>query len=94
MKLFIELSPHGELRLHFPDSTILAGFSVDIPPTIGGLELLIDTLQRHYEGYRKIGQSGAPTQYQINKMIEEHKKKPKKLMEGVDVSGLDEELGL
>jgi predicted NUDIX family phosphoesterase len=93
MKCEIELSPHGELRLHFPYETGLSGHHIDIPPTKGGLELLIETLQRHVKGEKRIAEQGAPTQWQVNKMMKEHEKKPKKKL-GVDVSGLAEELDL
>jgi len=96
MKCEIELSPHGELRCWFPPGSAAPGHHVDIPPTTGGLQLLVDILTRRERGERKIGTLGAPTQWDIEKEVKAFKgKKPApKVVEGIDVTALAEELDI
>lgn len=93
MKLELELSPDGQLRCWYPSDTPLAGYKVDIPASVGGLELLIDILQRRMEGKKKTGMKGQPTQWDIEEKIKELKKKPK-IVDGLNVAELTEGLDL
>jgi hypothetical protein len=93
MKLELELSPDGELRCWYPSNTPLAGYKVDIPASVGGLELLLDILARRMEGKVKTASPGQPTQWEIEAKIKELKKKPK-IVQGIDITQLGEEFDL
>lgn len=91
MKVEVELSPYGELRCWFPSDSPVAGYHVDIPPTQGGLELLIDVLTRRTQARQTTGMKGQPTQFDIEKAVKEFQKKPK-ILDGVNISEIAEEI--
>ena len=93
MKVEVELSPHGELRCWFPTDSVVAGYHVDIPPTQGGLELLLDILTRRTQAKQTTGMKGQPTQWDIEQEIKKFQKKPK-IVEGIDTTALADELGI
>lgn len=95
MKVSVELSPHGELRCWFPDGSAVAGYHVDIPPTKGGLELLLDILTRRTDKRQTTGMVGQPTQFDIEQAVKEFKKKPKPaIVDGVNITDLAGEIEL
>lgn len=92
MKLSVELSPDGALRCWYPDGSAVAGYYVDIPPTKGGLELLIDILSRREKPERHTtGMRSQPTQYDIEKLKKEFVKKPK-MLDGVNLTELGKDI--
>ena len=60
----ISLSPYGELLL-----TNDHNYSVVIPATVAGLTYLKAILLSRQLGSTKLGQSGAPTQAQVDAMV-------------------------
>jgi hypothetical protein len=62
--LIISLSPYGNLQLSDGDL-----YAVEIPATVGGLIYLKSMLLSRQLGAVKLGQSGAPTQAQIDAAV-------------------------
>ena len=91
MKVELELSPHGELRCWFPSDSVVAGYHVDIPPTIGGMELLVDILTRRASAKQTTGMRGQPTQFDIEEAVKKFQKKPK-MLDGVNITELGKDI--
>jgi len=77
MTISISLSPEGNLHLFTED------WSIDLPPSMPGLQFLISILEGHQAGQTKLAQSGAPTQWEIEAAIKRWKPHPPKEIEAI-----------
>ena len=65
MKCSISLDPSGQLLLEIPSQTVSGGHSILIPPTEGGLKILLQTLRKRERAISRLGDPGSPTQAQV-----------------------------
>lgn len=83
-KYQVDLAASGKIRLWYNDLA-----SVEIPSTLIGLDVLREILQHAQLGRTRMGETGAPTQAQIDHYVKTWKLDNPDIVDQVDWEGMD-----